>query len=542
MKRNKIVVFLLFCIGFLRMATAQNPELIPYRKGELWGYSKPDKQLVIQPKWEETTFFTGELAQVKNNGSWGVINKSGKELTPFQYHYISEEVNGYVIGVKADNSGSDIINKTGIVKSYNRDKYKSLGLLKGGLILARDQNRKFGLINLREETILPFEYENIKQLDNGYLITELELEFELKSKIIKLDPRLYYNIREPEHEIDTENKVIYILVTKEEKKQMEAYGYMSGQKKELEFFGFFDPKGNVVLEPKYAAFKNLENGLFLVGNEGELGLTNSEGKFITEQKYDGIMGYQEGMTAFSLKGKWGYLNEKGEEVIPAKYEKAHWFFSEYGMVKKSTGWGFVDKQGNEVGSFEYTSVRPFSEGLAAVEKDYLWGYINEKGEEVIPRVYKREQFPFTNGIAILTKEVANQRGQYFGIINKQGETIVPFRMHEIKEFKEGMARVMLRAPQGNEKFYGFVDSTGKQVIPIKYQQVGEFQNGQVYVRENRQMPGLYLNANGEEVEPVLEKRKTLFEAGEEMGNGYVKLFKRGVYGYMSKDKVKYYEN
>ena len=50
-----LVLFLAFAIPVF----AQEPDmsLIPYRKGNLWGYAAPDKSIVITPEYEEANIF-----------------------------------------------------------------------------------------------------------------------------------------------------------------------------------------------------------------------------------------------------------------------------------------------------------------------------------------------------------------------------------------------------------------------------------------------------------------------------------------------------
>jgi hypothetical protein len=62
-------------------------ELIPYRKGDKWGFCTPDKKVVVQPKYDDAEDFKEGLAQVKLNRKWGFIDKTGKEILPPKYDY-----------------------------------------------------------------------------------------------------------------------------------------------------------------------------------------------------------------------------------------------------------------------------------------------------------------------------------------------------------------------------------------------------------------------------------------------------------------------
>jgi len=50
-------------------------ELIPYRKGDKWGFCTPDKKVVIQPKYDDAWSFSEGFARVELKGKWGFIDK-----------------------------------------------------------------------------------------------------------------------------------------------------------------------------------------------------------------------------------------------------------------------------------------------------------------------------------------------------------------------------------------------------------------------------------------------------------------------------------
>jgi len=54
-------------------------ELIPYRKGDKWGFCDRNKKIVIPIKYDLVWPFSEGLAAVKLNGKLGYIDKEGKE-------------------------------------------------------------------------------------------------------------------------------------------------------------------------------------------------------------------------------------------------------------------------------------------------------------------------------------------------------------------------------------------------------------------------------------------------------------------------------
>jgi len=78
----KKIVFLINMMGLLRTSYQQNQELIPYRKGDKWGFCTPDKKTVITPKYDGAWTFSEGFARVKLNGKWGFIDKTVKVIVP----------------------------------------------------------------------------------------------------------------------------------------------------------------------------------------------------------------------------------------------------------------------------------------------------------------------------------------------------------------------------------------------------------------------------------------------------------------------------
>ena len=52
------------------------------------GFCTPDKKIVIDCVFDDAEQFQDDLAVVKKNGKYGLINKYGKEIIPYKYDYI----------------------------------------------------------------------------------------------------------------------------------------------------------------------------------------------------------------------------------------------------------------------------------------------------------------------------------------------------------------------------------------------------------------------------------------------------------------------
>ncbi len=272
-------------------------------------------------------------------------------------------------------------------------------------------------------------------------------------------------------------------------------------------YGYIDTSGEEVIPCIYSYEAIFSEGLAAVEKDGKWGFVDREGKIVIPFEYEWAAYFVDGLAPIGVKddnyfqGKKGYINKNGEMIISPTYSEASVFHNGYALVEKNDKYGFVDKRGNEVIPCEWDNATWFSEGLAAVVKGEKLGFINNKGEEVIPCQYEEydgwywdistswfqgdrsmayhrsDDFPrqmdlrgcFADGLVSVVKN-----GKY-GVIDKNGNEIIPFEYDKIGYFSEGIAKAM------KEKKYGFIDTEGNAVIPFKYDVAKDFSEGMACV-------------------------------------------------------------
>ena len=62
MNKNIIGIFIIF-ISYLSVY-AQQPQLVPYRIGEKWGYSDTAGKIIFEPQYQSADFFVNDVAFV----------------------------------------------------------------------------------------------------------------------------------------------------------------------------------------------------------------------------------------------------------------------------------------------------------------------------------------------------------------------------------------------------------------------------------------------------------------------------------------------
>lgn len=201
--------------------------------------------------------------------------------------------------------------------------------------------------------------------------------------------------------------------------------------------------------------------------EGKSTFVSYEGKRLTDLEFDYLGDWENEMCCIGINGKgYGFLNKNIEVIIPPKYKYANDFNNDYAPVYNGKEWLYVDKNGNELYlENQYQRLENFSEGLARVSLlniswEYLayhseypefagyWGYVDKNGKEVIKPQYIYA-FDFIGDRAIVAKgkwtidkkwDNEYNQGKYWteeelwGVIDKQGNEIIPCIYDEIKRF------------------------------------------------------------------------------------------------------------
>lgn len=350
---SKNLIFVLF-LAFAMPLFAQDADmsLIPYRKGDLWGYASPDKKIVIQPEYAEANFFYAGLAVVKKGDKYGYINKAGKVVIPFKFFlaksfrfgYIpkttaplnaednnQKEVlfagaallaNGYEICINTkgekllkcpainENSVPELnkpntvtiesnystIQKSELFDKINTD-YKMPGVEETFYVAIR--NNKIGVFNNKFEVIVPFEYDKIEKLSIGIMVYLLVEKNGLKGML--------FGNGSPYMSVEN-TKLLYVKTTK-------GINYFIFTKDGKT--GLKDSRYQMLAEPIYNDIVYLEDAGFVVTSDnnkkGFLFLNNN----LLEAKYADIKTIKsdEYVMLKQESGKWGYVSSNFVEFF-----------------------------------------------------------------------------------------------------------------------------------------------------------------------------------------------------------------------------------
>gem|GEM_PF-883963 len=221
--------------------------------------------------------------------------------------------------------------------------------------------------------------------------------------------------------------------------------------------------------------------------------------------------------AMQLEGKFGVVNNWNKAIIPAIYDNIKDGKLGYLAYEAKGGYGLMDSLGQHITQPLYEKVEKGAHGWIKVFAEGRWGLRTLKDKEVLGTVLL--------GVPYLGPSFAViQRGMTKGVINTQGESIVPTRYENIRVVKDSVFIVrdkrifkwydlkgrILRTleltgfdPTSKElvqkvqkgKSWGVIDLYGKWVVPPKYEKIALF--GQVAkAKQNGEWKYFYFDAEG----------------------------------------------
>ncbi|HTF02398.1 MAG TPA: WG repeat-containing protein, partial [Bacteroidia bacterium] len=325
MRKFSLVAVFLFVATVLE---ARLPDLIPYRKGDLWGYVDSTKKIIIEPVYDNVEFFEFGRAVVQKKGKQGVIDPSGKTVIPFLYNELEAGlVSGYW---RARLMG----NKFGIIDSTNKFSvpaiYNELQWCGGPYVVSRDNSEarimsvynqeivryassaadafpvfvpkrnvfivqssgKFGVINLKGAFVVPAMYDNITCHPCGYYSAEQSgrsIVFDKKGKKKRKLP-----------------KACCITPSTEfGDRVVPGQAWISDYNDSLKYPVYVD---------------SATAGLDTIPQHAVWGWkTADNSRWLTMAKYESAGYFYQGLATFRMDGLMGIVDTTFQEVIPPRY-------------------------------------------------------------------------------------------------------------------------------------------------------------------------------------------------------------------------------
>jgi hypothetical protein len=604
--------------------------LMPYLKGELYGYANSKGKIIVEPKYEYAMLFENECARVRLNHKWGlikqngqivfeptaknismfdsnglakvnvdnkygVINKKGEWIVPSEYSWLDIKSNFIVVANSMRQSALlDLNGKTIVDFKFNQFKFHEIPYLDSNLIITgldeqyglieiqkkkyniritphyqslerisneyfkAKQNDKLGLINSKDEIIVPFEYDNLIK-EGHFFLAEQEVEYEVKIKTVELGeyvPRRRGD--DIEKEYDEKNKVVYYLMTQVEQEELKLYGIDINESPHVRMlYSLINREGKFIIPAQFGEISTNKHFVQVKTDEG-VTLFDKNGAPVSSLVFDRIDEVKEGLTMVRLRPekngienldgvdrtinyynrfRFGFIDSSGKMVLPLIYNGAHGFNLNRTAVRKSDKWALINKKGDLITDFKYDQLYYAGEKRYGFRQGKLWGLLDLNGQEVIPAKYygvvrtdyETDHFHgysclvFKNGKAITTKQLPGFRQTRTSLIDTNGIQLFPFKYKTIEEQEGGLFKVSLRNHDHERESYGLIDKNGTEIVPVYQNHISWLVNEKVYTVSGfgHEYKGFYCDQNGQETEsPYKAIEREGFRDYRILSNGY----------------------
>lgn len=434
-------------------------------KGKKYGFINENGEEVIPVSLDRVAPFKDGVAWVKEGNKYGFISDKGEIIAPVKYAAVgSFDENGFAwvnADGKVDKTGNlsggkyGIISKTGatvipaefkcvgtFAANEKNPAFRFAGAMASVMSYApmdalrpsvspyfwfskNLEGEKAGIVNADGQIVVPADtYDLVYPPTDGMARVMLFSKKKTTEGFFNIETKTLLGVKETDAKTPAKKGPVY-------------YAYDNGVCKvsDGDVFYFIDKEGaKITGDYSYAA--DFENGLCVVGKGGVFGAIDPAGKAVIPFEYEDLgQHFSEGLLS-AKKGKWGHIDASGNVAIPFEYD---------GVSKFTWGWAFV-KQGNLLGIIDRTNraVVPvqFDNIGVVTEKEpvYLWVqlkqrwycYDREKAALAFDKGYV-EVCNFVDGAACV-KDTGG-----FGIVNRQGDVLVPCKMESAGEARDAYA-------------------------------------------------------------------------------------------------------
>ena len=423
-------------------------------KGGKFGLIDFSGEKILDTEYEEIENLENVEGQVtiKQNGKLGVANIKGTIIVKPEYDiilgdgYYSEEVayknTGYIVGNKNEdgykygyknNEGklkvkvecndieriAEINNEEGTYlviakngqygvikngKNIINNEYQAIEFENSNKLFVLKKGEKYGIADINGKTIVPLENTAI-QVKGEYIYAE------------KNNIKIVYDIYGNKADIDF-NKTI--MPTKNEN-----YKITINSNENNNYYGVVNAANTQIIKPEYLYIEYaFENYFIACGQDGKLGVLDSNGNAVIELKYDLVQKIQnkdiiqtlisdtnttelysnnmknicttanatveskEDYIKVYSSTEINYYDNQGNAISSSSVFPNHKLFANC----KDGKWGYIDASGNTKIEYKYNQATEFNDyGFAAVKQDGKWGVVNASAEIVLKPTYQLDQ-------------------------------------------------------------------------------------------------------------------------------------------------------
>ncbi len=273
--------------------------------------------------------------------------------------------------------------------------------------------------------------------------------------------------------------------------------------------GMLNQSGEEVVQPRFDDLKVLDSTLIAVMTNNQWMVINLNGKVVLKPGYERVKALSKNYLAYTRNQKWGLVDVNGILIAEPRFDNISILKQDYFLTKKDELFGLMMKDGMEVIEPKATEINIFNENLFFYKSEKKWGAVDRSGTPVLATIYQR----FSKISDDFLKLVADQKtylfslknnqvitgGQFnayypltnryvickqmrkLGLIDDEGNMILPVNFNEIQTYSENFFRVNLNGR------WGIVDIENQVIIPFDFDYISPMKGSYCVVIRNRKM-------------------------------------------------------
>ncbi len=257
--------------------------------------------------------------------------------------------------------------------------------------------------------------------------------------------------------------------------------------------GMINREGRQVVAPQFDDLRLLDSLRFAVRVEEGWTVIDVHGEYLLKRPYDRVKLLGQGHLGFQDQRRWGIVQIQGPTISTALYDAVEYLEEGYFIVEKTKQKGLIDLNGHPIIPIEAEAIKVYSEDFFLFQKEQHWGARNRAGTLLLDPIYQNLQALGKNFIKLYDKSrvslfslaagriindqpyddfysfnhryVLCKKERQLGLIDKEGNMVLPTRYNEILSFGEEQFRVNYRMK------WGVVNRQNEVVIPLEYQYI-----------------------------------------------------------------------
>jgi hypothetical protein len=403
--RKKALISLLFTIlGILSISYAN--EYAIFEENHKKGLKNNRGKILIPPEYDDLGWSDGTTSVVNgvigyNLGeSWGIIHVNNTRITPPGFTSLIPFLKDLIIASKLDsyklNDLFGLIHPSG--KVAVNFKYNTLKKFGNNLIVTKkDQNQIFfGLINHKDELLIPFEYISGRMITPGILALRDQKQmlhlinssgkpfFDKKIDEVEVfaDKFLMISIHGNKGLIDLSGNAITPI--RYEQFNVNNNGIVNGMSART--WDVLTLHGDLVKTLKYNHVIPIDTGFYKAKRLNFSFIIDENAHEIFRIKNSGIEFLNDSLALFNTRNRYGVINYTGDTIIQPIYDSIkisqNRFFL-YSRKANQRGWKIADLFGVLLSNQEYDAIYRLDEFDLAYKKNGFWGIVDKYGTEKI---------------------------------------------------------------------------------------------------------------------------------------------------------------